>query len=219
MLEAATAPEGARARARARLGAAGAGAAARPRARGRGAQRAPPARAARAGLASLLALAAPSAPPAVCEAALDALCAAATHAPARPALAAAGAVPAAAAVVAGSKDAEVLVRALMLVGMLAGAGAGARSQLIEAEGGRAAVRLLGLARQSQDDDCRVGRRACASRGRRACAVWRRMPNGGGRSGGCRRVVQPVSIAHHACTHARRPTRPPTRSSRGTCCSC
>ena len=123
-----------------------------------------------ASLAALLALAAPAGPPAVCEGALDVLCATATHARARPALLRAGAVSTAASVVARSRDAEALVRALMLCGMLLGGGGGGgggaggevsadvaagRRELVEAEGGKAVVRLLGLARQQQDGDVKV----------------------------------------------------------------
>lgn len=116
----------------------------------------------RTGLAALLACATPTAPPAVCEGALDALCAAATHTGRRAALVAAGGVEAAAAVVSESSDSEVLVRSLMLLGMLAGGSAEGQGRLVEAGGGRAAVRLLGLARQDQDQDCKVGTGGSAS---------------------------------------------------------
>jgi hypothetical protein len=107
------------------------------------------------GFAALVSCANPAAPLAVTECALDALCAAASHHAARPALRAAGAVPAAAAVVATSSQVDSLVRALMVLGMLVTSDPPSQAQLVEAEGGRAVVRLLSLARQDQDADCQV----------------------------------------------------------------
>ncbi|KAI8471406.1 MAG: hypothetical protein J3K34DRAFT_520630 [Monoraphidium minutum] len=107
------------------------------------------------GLAALLALCGPAAHPAVAEGALDALCAVCCHDASRAPARAAGAVPAAARVVATSTEPGALVRALMLLGMLAASSAEARAQLVAAEEGRGAVRLFGLARQNEDADCKA----------------------------------------------------------------
>jgi hypothetical protein len=93
----------------------------------------------------------------VAEAALDALCAVASHPQARPALLAGGAVPAAAAAVVAGKGPEVIVRALMLLGMLAGS---SPEGLIQVRGRQAC--LLGL--QGTKGERRAGA-AAAGRGR------------------------------------------------------
>jgi hypothetical protein len=93
--------------------------------------------------------------PTLAESALDALCAIASHDAHRPALRAAGAVPAAAAAVAAGGEPDAMVRALMLLGMLTSSSPEARGQLVEAAEGRGVVRLFGLARQTEDEDCKV----------------------------------------------------------------
>lgn len=135
------------------------------------------------GLEQLLARADPAHPEQLQEAAVDGLCKlAANHPPAKDAAAAAGAIPRLAALLSGSasggssSSAEVQVRALLALGMLAGGSPERQLELAGAPGAVAA--LLRLMRQQDDADMqqiaagvRGGWRKCGGQGEAVAPIW------------------------------------------------